>query len=251
MYAFSENYVLPLSHDEVVHGKKSIIEKMPGYYEDKLAHTRSLYSYQMAHPGKKLNFMGNEFAHGLEWRFYESLEWHLLDQNNGNKEVQAYVKALNTLYLEDKSLWEDSWDTFEWIEHENYTENMLAFLRKTKDFKEHLVVVFNFSGEDKKKYKIGVPENKVYNIILNSDDKKFGGKGTVKKKKYKPIDKSWNYREQHIELDIPKNTVIFLKTEKVEKKKGGAKGKGTGKEEKIETTVTKSSTKKENKKLAK
>lgn len=251
MYAFSENYVLPLSHDEVVHGKKSIIEKMPGYYEDKLAHTRSLYSYQMAHPGKKLNFMGNEFAHGLEWRFYESLEWHLLDQNNENKEVQAYVKALNTLYLEDKSLWEDSWDTFEWIEHENYTENMLAFLRKTKDFKEHLVVVFNFSGEDKKKYKIGVPENKVYNIILNSDDKKFGGKGTVKKKKYKPIDKSWNYREQHIELDIPKNTVIFLKTEKVEKKKGGAKGKGTGKEEKIETTVTKSSTKKENKKLAK
>ncbi|WP_462424145.1 1,4-alpha-glucan branching protein GlgB [Fusobacterium ulcerans] len=251
MYAFSENYVLPLSHDEVVHGKKSIIEKMPGYYEDKLAHTRSLYSYQMAHPGKKLNFMGNEFAHGLEWRFYESLEWHLLDQNNGNKEVQAYVKALNTLYLEDKSLWEDSWDTFEWIEHENYTENMLAFLRKTKDFKEHLVVVFNFSGEDKKKYKIGVPENKVYNIILNSDDKKFGGNGTVKKKKYKPIDKSWNYREQHIELDIPKNTVIFLKTEKVEKKKGGAKGKGTGKEEKIETTVTKSSTKKENKKLAK
>ena len=251
MYAFSENYVLPLSHDEVVHGKKSIIEKMPGYYEDKLAHTRSLYSYQMAHPGKKLNFMGNEFAHGLEWRFYESLEWHLLDQNNGNKEVQAYVKALNTLYLEDKSLWEDSWDTFEWIEHENYTENMLAFLRKTKDFKEHLVVVFNFSGEDKKKYKIGVPENKVYNIILNSDDKKFGGKGTVKKKKYKPIDKSWNYREQHIELDIPKNTVIFLKTEKVEKKKGGAKGKGTGKEEKIETTITKSSTKKENKKLAK
>lgn len=251
MYAFSENYVLPLSHDEVVHGKKSIIEKMPGYYEDKLAHTRSLYSYQMAHPGKKLNFMGNEFAHGLEWRFYESLEWHLLDQNNGNKEVQAYVKALNTLYLEDKSLWEDSWDTFEWIEHENYTENMLAFLRKTKDFKEHLVVVFNFSGEDKKKYKIGVPENKVYNIILNSDDKKFGGKGTVKKKKYKPIDKSWNYREQHIELDIPKNTVIFLKTEKVEKKKGGAKGKGTGKEETIETTVTKSSTKKENKKLAK
>lgn len=251
MYAFSENYVLPLSHDEVVHGKKSIIEKMPGYYEDKLAHTRSLYSYQMAHPGKKLNFMGNEFAHGLEWRFYESLEWHLLDQNNGNKEVQAYVKALNTLYLEDKSLWEDSWDTFEWIEHENYTDNMLAFLRKTKDFKEHLVVVFNFSGEDKKKYKIGVPENKVYNIILNSDDKKFGGKGTVKKKKYKPIDKSWNYREQHIELDIPKNTVIFLKTEKVEKKKGGAKEKGTGKEEKIETTVTKSSTKKENKKLAK
>lgn len=249
MYAFSENYVLPLSHDEVVHGKKSIIEKMPGYYEDKLAHTRSLYSYQMAHPGKKLNFMGNEFAHGLEWRFYESLEWHLLDQNNGNREIQTYVKALNKLYLEEKALLEDSWDTFEWIEHENYTENMLAFLRKTKDFKEYLIIVFNFSGENRKKYKIGIPENKVYSVILNSDDKKFGGSGTLKKKKYKPIDKSWNYREQHIELDIPRNTVIFLKAEKVEKKKGGTKGKGIEKKSTIEATATKLSTK--NKNLAK
>ena len=203
----------------------------------------------MAHPGKKLNFMGNEFAHGLEWRFYESLEWHLLDQNNGNREIQTYVKALNKLYLEEKALWEDSWDTFEWIEHENYTENMLAFLRKTKDFKEYLIIVFNFSGENRKKYKIGVPENKVYSVILNSDDKKFGGSGTLKKKKYKPIDKSWNYREQHIELDIPRNTVIFLKAEKVEKKKGGTKGKGIEKESTIEATATKLSTK--NKNLAK
>ncbi|MFR4478442.1 MAG: 1,4-alpha-glucan branching protein GlgB [Fusobacterium sp.] len=221
MYAFSENYVLPLSHDEVVHGKKSIVDKMPGYQEDKLAHTRALYSYQMAHPGKKLNFMGNEFAHGLEWRFYESLEWHLIEQHEDNKNMQTFVRDLNKMYLDEKSLWEDGGDTFEWIEHENYTENMIAFLRKTRDSKEHIVIVFNFSGTNKIKYRVGVPENKVYNVIINSDDKKYGGKGILKKKKYKPILESWNYREQHIEIDIPANTVVFLKPEK----EGGLKRK--------------------------
>ena len=221
MYAFSENYVLPLSHDEVVHGKKSIVDKMPGYQEDKLAHTRALYSYQMAHPGKKLNFMGNEFAHGLEWRFYESLEWHLIEQHEDNKNMQTFVRDLNKMYLDEKSLWEDGGDTFEWIEHENYTENMIAFLRKTRDSKEHIVIVFNFSGTNKIKYRVGIPENKVYNVIINSDDKKYGGKGILKKKKYKPILESWNYREQHIEIDIPANTVVFLKPEK----EGGLKRK--------------------------
>lgn len=221
MYAFSENYVLPLSHDEVVHGKKSIVDKMPGYQEDKLAHTRALYSYQMAHPGKKLNFMGNEFAHGLEWRFYESLEWHLIEQHEDNKNMQTFVRDLNKIYLDEKALWEDGGDTFEWIEHENYSENMIAFMRKTRDFKEHLIIVFNFSGANKIKYRIGVPENKVYNVIINSDDKKYGGKGNLKKKKYKPILESWNYREQHIEIDIPANTVVFLKPEK----EGGLKRK--------------------------
>lgn len=221
MYAFSENYVLPLSHDEVVHGKKSIVDKMPGYQEDKLAHTRALYSYQMAHPGKKLNFMGNEFAHGLEWRFYESLEWYLIEQHEDNKNMQTFVRDLNKIYLDEKALWEDGGDTFEWIEHENYSENMIAFMRKTRDFKEHLIIVFNFSGANKIKYRIGVPENKVYNVIINSDDKKYGGKGNLKKKKYKPILESWNYREQHIEIDIPANTVVFLKPEK----EGGLKRK--------------------------
>lgn len=221
MYAFSENYVLPLSHDEVVHGKKSIVDKMPGYQEDKLAHTRALYSYQMAHPGKKLNFMGNEFAHGLEWRFYESLEWHLIEQHEDNKNMQTFVRDLNKIYLDEKALWEDGGDTFEWIEHENYSENMIAFMRKIRDFKEHLIIVFNFSGANKIKYRIGVPENKVYNVIINSDDKKYGGKGNLKKKKYKPILESWNYREQHIEIDIPANTVVFLKPEK----EGGLKRK--------------------------
>ena len=161
--------------------------------------------------GKKLNFMGNEFAHGLEWRFYESLEWHLIEQHEDNKNMQTFVRDLNKMYLDEKSLWGDVGDTFEWIEHENYTENMIAFLRKTRDSKEHIIIVFNFSGTNKIKYRVGIPENKVYNVIINSDDKKYGGKGILKKKKYKPILESWNYREQHIEIDIPANTVSFLR----------------------------------------
>ena len=91
---------------------------------------KNLYSYQMAHPGKKLNFMGNEFVQGLEWRYYEQLEWQLLKENKGSKDIQNYVKALNTLYLEEKALWHDGQNAFEWIEHENIDENMLIFLRK-------------------------------------------------------------------------------------------------------------------------
>lgn len=219
MYAFSENYVLPLSHDEVVHGKKSIVNKMPGYFGAQLANTRALYSYQMLHPGKKLNFMGNEFAQGLEWRFYEQLEWQLLETEE-NKKMQDYCKALNKMYLKEKSLWEDSWDTFEWIEHENYNENIIAFLRKTKDGSEKIIGIFNFSGEAKTGYKIGVPENKIYRILLNSDDEKYGGTNFTKRKKYKPLEEPWNYREQHIEVDIQANSVIFLKAEERKVKKG-------------------------------
>ncbi|WP_294726867.1 1,4-alpha-glucan branching protein GlgB [uncultured Fusobacterium sp.] len=217
MYAFSEGYVLPLSHDEVVHGKCSILNKMPGTQWDKMANTRALYSYQMAHPGKKLNFMGNEFAHGLEWRFYESLEWHLIEQHEENRGMQDFVRDLNKLYLDEKSLWEDGSDTFEWIEHENYTENMIAFLRETRDKNEHLVVVFNFSGIDKRNYKIGVPKDVKYTVILNSDENRYWGRGALEKKEYTPIKESWNYRDQHIEIDIPSYTVIFLKPEKEEK----------------------------------
>lgn len=212
MYAFSENYVLPLSHDEVVHGKKSIVNKMPGYYGAQLANVRALYGYQMLHPGKKLNFMGNEFAQGLEWRFYEELEWDLL-RSEENKKIQDYCRELNKIYLKEKSLWEDSWDTFEWIEHENYNGNIISFLRKTKDNEEKLIGIFNFSGESKTGYKIAVPENRVYRTILNSDFSEFGGTDFTKKKKFKPIVQEYGGREQYIEIDIQGNTVIFLKAE--------------------------------------
>ena len=212
MYAFSENFILPLSHDEIVHGKNSILNKMPGYYEDKLAHVRNLYSYQMAHPGKKLNFMGNEFVQGLEWRYYEQLEWQLLKDNKGSQDIQKYVKALNKMYLEEEALWHDGQDGFEWIEHENINENMLIFLRKTPNMEDFIIAVFNFSGKDHEKYPLGVPmEDGEYEVILDSNEKKFGGSYQGKKKKYKAIKKSWNYREQYIEIKIAKNSTVFLK----------------------------------------
>ena len=215
MYAFSENFILPLSHDEIVHGKNSILNKMPGYYEDKLAHVKNLYSYQMAHPGKKLNFMGNEFVQGLEWRYYEPLEWQLLKDNKGSQDIQKYVKALNKLYLEEKSLWHDSQDGFEWIEHENINENMLIFLRKTPNMEDFIIVVFNFSGKDHENYPLGVPlEDGEYEVILDSNEKKFGGSYQGRKRKYKAIKKFWNYREQYIEIKITKNSAVFLKYKK-------------------------------------
>lgn len=215
MYAFSENFILPLSHDEIVHGKNSILNKMPGYYEDKLAHVKNLYSYQMAHPGKKLNFMGNEFVQGLEWRYYEQLEWQLLKDNKGSQDIQKYVKALNKLYLEEEALWHDGQDGFEWIEHENINENMLIFLRKTPNMEDFIIAVFNFSGKDHEKYPLGVPlEDGEYEVILDSNEKKFGGSYQGRKRKYKPIKKSWNYREQYIEIKIAKNSAIFLKYKK-------------------------------------
>ena len=211
MYAFSENFVLPLSHDEIVHGKNAILNKMPGYYEDKLAHVKNLYSYQMAHPGKKLNFMGNEFVQGLEWRYYEQLEWQLLKDNKGSQDIQNYVKALNKLYLEEESLWHDGQDGFEWIEHENVNENMLIFLRKTPNMKDFIIAVFNFSGTEHTKYPIGVPLEGEYETILDSNQKEFGGSYSGKKRKYKTIKKAWNHREQKIEIKIAGNSAIFLK----------------------------------------
>ena len=215
MYAFSENFILPLSHDEIVHGKNSILNKMPGYYEDKLAHVKNLYSYQIAHPGKKLNFMGNEFVQGLEWRYYEPLEWQLLKDNKGSQDIQKYVKALNKLYLEEEALWHDGQDGFEWIEHENINENMLIFLRKTPNMEDFIIVVFNFSGKDHENYPLGVPlEDGEYEVILDSNEKKFGGSYQGRKRKYKAIKKFWNYREQYIEIKITKNSAVFLKYKK-------------------------------------
>ena len=214
MYAFSENFVLPLSHDEIVHGKNAILNKMPGYYEDKLAHVKNLYSYQMAHPGKKLNFMGNEFVQGLEWRYYEQLEWQLLKDNKGSKDIQNYVKALNTLYLEEKALWHDGQNAFEWIEHENIDENMLIFLRKDPDTDDFIIAVFNFSGKDHDKYPVGVNLEGEYECILDSNEKRFGGSYQGRKRNYKTIKRAWNNREQCIEVKIAKNSTIFLKHKK-------------------------------------
>ncbi len=186
-YAFSENYVLPLSHDEVVHGKCSLINKMPGPYEQKFANLRAFIAYQMAHPGKKLLFMGSEFAQFIEWNYEQELDWLLLDYEYHKKFI-ACIKDLNQLYLKKPQLWEieNSWDGFTWIVPDDYTQNILAFIRRDKAGKE-LLCVFNFSPVKREKYRLGMPSPSSIRCIFSTDDAKYGGggeklKGTSTKK---------------------------------------------------------------------
>ena len=176
-YAFSENFILPLSHDEVVHGKCSLIGKMPGNYDDKFNNLRVFYAYQMAHPGKKLNFMGNEFAQFIEWRDYEELEWFLL-QNATHAGVQAFIRELNHVYRAEKALWEidNSWDGFDWIDADNNEQGILSFVRKAKDGSAVLCVL-NFRPESHESFRLGVPLAGAWQEILSSDDTRFGGSG--------------------------------------------------------------------------
>ena len=176
-YAFSENFILPLSHDEVVHGKCSLIWKMPGNYDDKFNNLRVLYAYQMAHPGKKLNFMGSEFAQFIEWNFKQGLDWLLLDYEKHRK-MQQFVKTLNRFYLENRELWEvdTGWDGYEWIEPDDRDRSVIAFRRKDRKGRE-LVVVCNFCPVLRENYRLGLPKQGWYVPVLNTDDEAFGGYG--------------------------------------------------------------------------
>ena len=176
-YAFSENFILPLSHDEVVHGKCSLIGKMPGNYDDKFNNLRVLYAYQMAHPGKKLNFMGSEFAQFIEWNFKQGLDWLLLGYEKHEK-MQQFVKTLNRFYLENRELWEvdTGWDGYEWIEPDDRDRSVIAFRRKDRKGRE-LVVVCNFCPVLRENYRLGLPKQGWYVPVLNTDDEAFGGYG--------------------------------------------------------------------------
>ena len=176
-YAFSENFILPLSHDEVVHGKCSLIGKMPGNYDDKFNNLRVLYAYQIAHPGKKLNFMGSEFAQFIEWNFKQGLDWLLLDYEKHRK-MQQFVKTLNRFYLENRELWEvdTGWDGYEWIEPDDRDRSGIAFRRKDRKGRE-LVVVCNFCPVLRENYRLGLPKQGWYVPVLNTDDEAFGGYG--------------------------------------------------------------------------
>lgn len=209
-YAFSENYVLPFSHDEVVHGKKSLLNKMPGTYEEKFAGLRLLYLYMFAHPGKKLLFMGGEFGQFIEWDEYKELDWHLLDYEMHHK-LRKFVIDLNKLYKTEECLYaiDNSYDGFQWIEHENHNESIIAFER-IDEYGDKIIAVFNFTPVERVDYPIGVSEEGTYKTILNSDHQRYGGT-TPRIKQYKSTDMPIHGRENSIRVDIPPLGGLYLK----------------------------------------
>ena len=210
MYAFSENYVLPISHDEVVHGKASLIGKMPGDYEEKFAGVRSFLGYMMSHPGKKLHFMGSEIGQFKEWNYKEGIEFFLKEYPLHEK-LSVFVKELNELYKKTPALYEieDSWDGFEWLAADDADSNFFAYQRKDKDGNA-VVVMLNFSGGDLKNYRLGLPKGK-YQLIFNSDAIRFGGSGAIKKYIFTTTKSFSHGKEYSIGFDLPKLTCVYLK----------------------------------------
>ena len=233
-YAFSENYVLPLSHDEVVYGKCSMIRKMPGEYEEKFANLRAFYGYMAAHPGKKLSFMGNEFAQWDEWNFTQGLDWSLLDYPMHRK-MQDYVRALNFFYLEHAPLWEcdDSWEGFQWIAADDNAQSVVSFRRIDKKGRE-LIVVSNFCPVERPDYRIGAPYRGTYTPIFSSDESRFGGSGS-ELAPIKSEDIPCHGFAQSISLRIPAMSTVFYKITRARQKKAAtATGKTAGKRNRSE-----------------
>lgn len=208
-YAFSENFVLPISHDEVVHGKGSLINKMPGEYRDKFANLRTFYGYMMAHPGKKLLFMGQEFGQFSEWNEAKGLDWMLLEYDS-HRQMEAYVRDLNHFYTEHPELWEVdySWEGFQWIVPDDNQQSVIAFLRRDAKGKM-IMVVCNFNPIERVDYQMGVPNPGTYKELLNSDDVKYGGGGVhnpAKRTRKKPL----HGFDQSIQLTLPPLSTVYL-----------------------------------------
>lgn len=210
-YAFSENFILPLSHDEVVHGKKSLIGKQPGDYWRQFAGLRLLYCYKICHPGKKLLFMGGEFAQFIEWRYYEGLEWFLLEYPM-HKKFSSFIGALNQLYLKEKSLWEEdfSWEGFRWLDADNKKQSILVFLRQATD-KEFIIVILNLKPEYYPKFRVGVPLAGSYKEIFNSDSDSFGGSDQINETNFVAEAVPWHGLEYSIKIKLPPLAGVLFK----------------------------------------
>lgn len=233
MYVYSENFILPLSHDEVVHGKGSLINKMYGDYEDKFDAYRAFLGYYMTMTGKKLMFMGGEFGQMLEWRYDDSLEWNVLELDKHNR-LHRYVKELNHFYLENKALWEcdTNWDGFRWINESDNENSVISYIRRGRHSSDNVIVAVNFTPVDRPIYKIGVPDDGEYEVVINSNALKYGGSRRITKKTYKTQKIQFSDMPYTIEISIDGNSVLLLKKCSTNKKKNDLNKKASEKNKK-------------------
>lgn len=215
-YAFSENFVLPLSHDEVVYGKRSLIEKMPGDEWQKFANLRLLFGYLYGHPGKKLLFMGGEFAQWREWSHDESLDWHIL-QSPYHQGMQQWVKDLNRLYRSERALYELDFSSngFEWVDFQDFEQSVVSFLRRGKEKNNVILVVCNFTPAPRRNYRIGVPLGGFWKELLNSDAKMYGGSGQGNMGGAEATPLPVHGRDHSLSLNLPPLGALFLKWQEV------------------------------------
>jgi 1,4-alpha-glucan branching enzyme len=212
LYAFSENFVLVLSHDEVVYGKRALLAKMPGDVWQQFANLRSLYAFQFTHPGKKMLFMGGEFGQWNEWNLKQSLDWNLLDYEP-HRQIKQLVADLNCLYNAEPSLYEVDfeWQGFQWIDFHDTDNSVIAFLRRARDPNDYLVVVCNFTPVPRAHYRIGVPEQCFYREVLNTDATKYGGSGVANSPGQQAVPTPWQNQPCLIEITLPPLGVAVFK----------------------------------------
>ena len=220
VYAYSERFMLPLSHDEVVHGKGSLINKMPGDEWQKFANLRMLYAYMFTHPGTQLIFMGGEIAQTTEWSIERGLDWKLLNYKY-HEGVQTCVRDLNRLYTDNKALWVNQFDQsgFEWIDTGDWQNSILVYTRKGGEKDKPIIVVLNFTPVPRDHYRIGVPVAGSYNEVFNSDSEQYGGSGKINGEVIQSEDESWNAREASIVISLPPLGVSILQLDRKQRAK--------------------------------
>jgi 1,4-alpha-glucan branching enzyme len=210
-YAFSENFVLPISHDEVVHGKCSLINKMPGTYEEKFAGVRSFLGYMMSHPGKKLLFMGSEFGQFIEWNYKQQLDWLLLDYE-AHRQLKKFTADLNRFYLDNPAFWEDdySWDGFSWIISDDCDNSVVSYIRRDKSGNE-IIVICNFTGVTRTGYRVGVPKAGTYRPVFSSALPEYGGRNESTKASVRAKKIPMHGYDYSIELEIEGLSFMYIK----------------------------------------
>jgi 1,4-alpha-glucan branching enzyme len=210
VYAFNEKYILPISHDEVVHGKYSLLNKMPGDYDQKFAGLRTFLVYMMTHPGKKVHFMGYEFGQFIEWDYRKELDWMLLSYDK-HRQTQQFVKDMNHFYLDNKSLWDIdySWDGYQWVSYEDTTHNILSFRRIGTD-KKDIIVLLNFSFMHITNYWLMLPKGK-YEVIFSSSEYQYGGYQNMKGNQYQTFVSNHHNKAHFISIDIPQISAFILR----------------------------------------